>query len=245
MTIILLHTGLKSIQFEKLKREDKTLKEKFENVVKIVQESFAENEVKCTNVFRSLQFIEHHEEKQMVKQQFKELKQDQSLDNLFFTFSDIWNYIHPGLLEFIVEKFGTASDKNIVQEYKEDLKKYRRSVKLGEFVQIIRKRPGPPLFNKELSMHVGEDWRDKTLQDLEDVRLQVADEAKCEHFLLRALPRQSHFTIVLRMPSWISLNLVDLHPAFSNIGATKVYLNNDCIYELKVRLCNVHIYKIY
>ena len=200
--------------------------------------------VEIKKVLSSLKFIEYHEEKQMVKQQFKELLQDQSLDNLFFTFSDIWNYIHPGLLEFIVERFGTTNDKNKVQEYKEDLKKYRRSVKLGEFVQIFCSRPGLPLYNKELSVHVGEDWRRKTLQDLEDVRLQVAEETKCEHFLLRALPRQSHFTIVLRMPSWIQLNLVDLYPVLSTIGATKIYLNNDFVYELKVRLCSV-IYSKY
>ena len=251
--IVVIHTdltGSKSdqgvasvLQFEKLKENDENLEKKFENVVEIVQASFLENEVNISKVVSSLKFIKCHEEKQMVKHQFRDLLQDQSLDNLFFTFSDIWDYIHPGLLEFIVERFGTTSDKDIVQEYKEDLKKYRRRVKLGEFVKIICEKPNPPLFNKELSIHVGEDWRRKTLQDLEDVRLQFADKTKCERFLFRALPRQSHFTIAFRMPSWIQLNLVELYPVLSTIGATKVYLNNDYIYEcvpLKVRFCSVH-----
>ena len=230
-------------QLEELKKENETLEKKFDEIVEVVQTSFIERDIKFNKILSSLLFIKCPEEKQMVKEQFN-LFEAQSLPVLFFNFSEIWDYIHPGLLEFIVEKFGTAGDKNVVREYKEDLKKYRGSVKLGEFVKIICKKTNPPLFNKELSMQVGEDWRHKTLQDLEDVRLQVADKSKCDRLLFRALPKQSHFTIVFSMPSWIQLNLVELYPVLSTIGATKVYLNNDYIYEcvpLKVRLCNIHI----
>ena len=222
-----------TVQFEELRKKDDNLEKIFKDILKVVQESFIENKTKFNKVLPSLKFIEHHEE------QFRCLLHDQSWNKLFFTFSDIWDYIHPGLLEFVVEGFGTTIDKNIVKKYKVDLEKYRGNVKLGEFVKIICKRPKLPLFNKELSMHVSEDWRHKTLQDLEDVRLQFADKTKCDHLLLRALPKQSHFTIVFSMPSWVQLNLVDLDPFLSTVGATKVYLNNDYILEcvpLKVRL---------
>ena len=253
MIFLLLHTDLagsksdqevtSAIQFEKLKKEDEKLEKKFENAVEMVQASFTKNEVKTDKVLSSLKFIKSHEEKRKVKCQFRDLLQDQSLENLFFTFSDIWNYMHPGLLEFIVDRFGTTSDQNIVQEYKKDLQEYRRSVKLGEFVKICKKI-NPLLYNKELSMVVGDDWRCKTLQDLEDARLQFADKTKCDELLLRALPKQSQFTIVFSMPSWIQLNLVEMYPVLSTIGATKVYLNDDYIYEcvpLKVRVCSVYI----
>ena len=238
MIIVLFHTDLTGSKREKLIKQDENLEKKFENVIETVQASFTENEVMVDKVVSSLKFIKCHEEKQIVRHHFRELLQDRSLDNLFFTFSDIWDYIHPGLLEFIVERFGTTSDKNIVQEYKEDLEKYRGSTKLGEFVKIICNKPNPPLLDKELSVQVGEDWRHKTLQDLEDVRLQAADKAKCDRLLFRVLPRQSIFTIVFSMPSWVQLNLVEMYPVLSTIGATKVYLNNDYIYEcvpLKVR----------
>ena len=218
-------------QLEKLKEEDENLEKKFNEVVEMVQMSFSDRDVKYSQILWSLQFIKCHEEKQKVKEQLKLLFEAQSLPMLFFNFSEIWDYIHPGLLEFIVEKFGTTSDKNKVMEYKVDLEKYRKTVKLGEFVKIICKRPNPPLFNKELSMYVGEDWKYKTLQDLENVRLQFADNTKCNRLLLRALPKQSHFTIVLRMPSWVQLNLVELYQVWSCIGATKVCLNDDCIFE--------------
>ena len=40
-------------------------------------------------------------------------------------------------------------------------------------------------------MDVGEDWRHKTLQDLEDVRLEMADKTICDNLIRRALPRVS------------------------------------------------------
>ena len=243
--IVLLHTdltGSKSdqasvLQCEKLKKEDEDLKEKFEKVIEMVQESFIKKEVKVKKVLSSLNFLKGHEGRQKVNHHFQDLHQDQSLEKLFFIFCDIWDYIHPGLLEFIVKRFGTTSDKNVVQKYKEDLEKYRRSVKLGDFVKVCKKL-NPLLYHKKMSVIVGDDWRDKTLQHLEDVRLQVADKIECDKMLLQSYPKQSQFTIVFRMPSWVQLNLVDLYPVLSTIGVTKVYLNDDYIYDcvpLKVR----------
>ena len=213
------------LQLEKLKEEDEKLKNNFNTVVQMVQTSFLNRDVKLYEILTSLQFM-NTEEKQMIK---NELFEAESLLALFFNFSEIWDYLHPGLLEFIVKRFGTTIDINKVMEYNIDLEKYRKSVKLGEFVKIICNRSKPPL--KELSMYVGEDWRYKTLQDLEDVRLQFADKTKCDRLLLRALPKQSHFTIVLRMPSWVQFNLVDWYPVMHTIGVSKVYLNGDCIFE--------------
>ena len=246
--LLLFHTDLTSskgdegvasaLQFENLKKEDSKLVEKFEKLVNVVQASFIQNEVKFNDIRLSLKFIERYEEKQMVKHLLKDLRQDQSLDDLFFFFSDIWNYLHPGLLEFIVERFGTISDKGRVKEYKEELEKFQGNVKLGEFVKIICKRPAPSPSIKELSMYVGDDWRDKTLRDLEEVRLQVADKNKCDRFLIRAFAKQSRFTIVFSMPSWIHLNLVDLYPVLATIGATKVFLNEDYICEgVSLKVC--------
>jgi len=175
-------------------------------------------------------FIQCNEEKQMVKPQLKDLLEAQSLEMLFFSFSEIWDYIHPGLLQFIIESHGTASDKERIEEYIMDLEKYRGGVKLEDFVKIICRRPNPQ-YNKNLSATVGENWRNKTLQDLEDIRLEMADTAKCDRLLFRALPKQSNFTIVFSMPSWVQLNVVDLYQFLSTIGATKVYLNDDYIHD--------------
>ena len=227
-----------ALQLEILKKKDENIQQKFKEVVQAVQKSFSEREVNLSEILSSLQFIQCPEEKQIIKPEYEDLSKIQSLHMLFFSLSFIWDYIHPGLLEFIVESFGTNTDKSRVKEYMVALEKYRESVKLGEFVKIISKRPNPR-FNKQLSVIVGEDWRNKTLQDLEDVRLQFAETSKCDRLLLRALPKQSHFTIVFSMPSWVQLNLVEMYPVLSTIGATKVYLNNDYIHEcvpLKVRL---------
>ena len=223
-----------------LKKNDESMQQKFREVVQAVQKSLSESKVNLSDILSSLQFIQCPEEKQLIEPKYEDLNKVQSLHMLFFSLSYIWNYLHPGLLEFIVESFGTDNDKSRVKEYMVALEKYRGSVKLGEFVKIICKKTKPQQFNKELSVQVGEDWRHKTLQDLEDVRLQIADKAKFNNLLFRTSPRQSHFTIVFSMPSWIQLNLVDLYPVLSSIGATKVYLNNDYIHEcvpLKVRLC--------
>ena len=228
-----------AVQLEILKKKDENMKQKFKEVVQAVQKSFSERKVNLSEILSSLQFIQCPKEKELIELKYEGLNKVQSLHMLFFSLSRIWNYLHPGLLEYIVDSFGTDSDKSRVKEYMVALEKYRGSVKLGEFVKIICKILKPQQFDKELSVEVGEDWRHKTLQDMEDIRLQVADEANFNNLLLRASPRQSHFTIVFSMPSWIQLNLVDLYPVLSTIGATKMYLNNDYIHEcvpLKVRL---------
>ena len=231
-----------TVQLGILKKKDENIQQKFREVVQAVQKSFSERKVDLSDILSSLQFIQCPKERELIETKLEDLNKVQSLYMLFFSLSCIWNYLHPGLLEFIVDSYGTDNDKSRVKEYMVALEKYRGSVKLGDFVKITCKKKTPQQFNKEFSVEVGEDWRHKTLQDMEDVRLLVADEAKVNNLLFRTSPRQSHFTIVFSMPSWVQLNLVDMYPILSTIGATKVYLNNDYIYEcvpLKVRLCSV------
>ena len=170
-----------------MKKEDEELQKKFHIVVDVVKASFLERNVNLHDIMSSLQFLKSHEGKTRVEHVFIDILESQSLHVLFFTFSGVWNYLHPGLLEFLVERFGTPSDKNIVKEYKECLEKYRHSVKLGDFVKMLRRTSTSPQVNKELSMVIGEDWRHITLQDLEDVRLQT----KCDNLIFRALPNMS------------------------------------------------------
>ena len=139
-----------SAQSEILRKEQLYLQKEFYNTIRVVQRSFIERNVDVHDIVSSLQYILYHEEKEMVKNHFKEISEATSLDMLFFTFSNFWDYMHPGLLESIVQEFGTDNDKELVKKYEIDLEEYCGKVKkLGDFAEI--ERPNPSFANSKYS----------------------------------------------------------------------------------------------
>ena len=115
-----------------------------------------------------------------LKSQFSELLQRNakalcdasSVDELFIIVSPYWNTLHPTLLEHLVKKLADDNLKSRMKKYTDDLCKFRIHTRLGDFIE---KWAGgvPPGFD-EFVLEQGEEWREKTVEDLENFRIKLS-----------------------------------------------------------------------
>ena len=108
-----------------------------------------------------------------------------SVDDIFAILGLYWSYFNCGLLTEVVCKLGSNQTKQLMQRYMEELKKFRLKTKLGDFVGKSTPQAIPNFV--ELVTKMGEDWRDRTLEDLEEFRQELAKSMQLEDYAV-------HFT---------------------------------------------------
>ena len=86
--------------------------------------------------------------------------------------SPYWNTLHPTLLEHLIKKLADENLKARIKRYIVELRKFRIHTRLGDFIE---KWMGgvPPGFD-EFTMELGEEWREKTVEDLEQFRIRLS-----------------------------------------------------------------------
>ena len=96
------------------------------------------------------------------------------IDRLFMTLSNInaWDFLHPQLLEYLVQQLGEDKAKKIMLEYKSKLIHFRSKTKMSEISGWIGNIPENPLFKKVVMM-LGDGWKDKTYQQFEEMRVSL------------------------------------------------------------------------
>lgn len=109
---------------------------------------------------------------EMLRTQAKELTGASSVDELFMILSPYWNTLHPTLLEHLIKKLANENLNTQIKRYLEELHKFRIHTRLGDFIE---KWVGgiPPGFD-EFTMELGEEWREKTVEDLEQFRIRLS-----------------------------------------------------------------------
>ena len=108
----------------------------------------------------------------ILRMQAKTLLDASSVDELFFILSSYWNSFHPDLLEHVINKLGDEDLKARMNHYLDDLYHFRIRTTLGEFMD---KWVGeiPPGYH-EFVLELGEEWREKTVEDLEQFRIRLS-----------------------------------------------------------------------
>lgn len=93
---------------------------------------------------------------------------------LFVNLSNIhaWDFLHPQLLEYLVNEHGENEAKQQMLEYKAALVKFRNETKMSELSGWFGNIPENPLFKKVVLM-LGDGWKDKTYQQFEEVRVSL------------------------------------------------------------------------
>ena len=109
---------------------------------------------------------------ELLQRNAKALSNASSVDELFIIVSPYWNSLHPTLLEHLVKKLADAKLRSLMNRYTADLCKFRIHTKLGDFIE---KWVGgaPPGFD-DFVMELGEEWREKSLEDLEQFRIRLS-----------------------------------------------------------------------
>ena len=107
----------------------------------------------------------------------------QSVHAIFAILGLYWNFLNCGLLSELIRKLADDDTKQLMENYTEKLRAFRRKTKLGDFIEKWAQTT-PPHFTK-FRTQMGENWRDNTLQDLEEFRKKLARSLCVEEYALQ------------------------------------------------------------
>ena len=154
-----------------------------------------------------------------------------SIGAIFNLLSFFWDFLNPGLLDFIVGRFGSPKDISLMTAYLEELEIFRRRVRVGEFVRAncIDSVACHHYFYKRIITIMGDDWEEETLQDVENYKTELAVKLQFQPFLPQIHVRRSSIAIVFSIPHWIQINFV---PFFRSKRVIKVCIGEFCLMDL-------------
>ena len=155
------------------------LEEEYVEIESLVLETIGDENVPVKKMLKWVQVLP-----MVLKAQFSDFLQTQAkamstasnTDELFFILSQYWNSLHPCLLEHLVKKLQNTILKDRISCYMKELQTFRSSTTLGEFVDKWVGRVPPGL--DEFIMEVGDEWKTRTMHDLEQFRIQLSRQ-KC------------------------------------------------------------------
>ena len=95
-----------------------------------------------------------------------------SVDAIFAILGRYWDFLNCGLLNEVVRQLGNDPTKQLMEQYMMKLKEFRMKTKLGDFFGKAT-RNIPPHFTTFVT-ELGEGWEERTLEDLEQFRKELA-----------------------------------------------------------------------
>lgn len=206
------------------------MKGKFKCLVQLMQDSFIrqthislkgiKESLKNIPLTRKIQLGEHFEEKGYM------LLIASTIEQFFFQASFFWDYLNPGLLNFLVTEFGSTDDKMQMTGYCSDLKIFRSSVKLCDFVKDVSYTDDDYLilYQYKKLITVMSDSEKITLEDAERFKIELLSECQLpQAYITRVREKRSSIAIVFYLPNKMDLNIDELKPLFHRNGVIKVY----------------------
>ena len=198
-----------------------------------MREYFVHNEISLEEVQESFMHISVSLKRDLGKYFRKESLEAESIKELLLTLSCYWDYLNPGLLEFLVGRFGSEYNNSLLTTYLKKLKQFRSEVKLGEYV---KSRPNNVNINadkiyKEITAIMGHNWEEKTLQDAEDYKNELADKCHIQRLLGRINVTHSSIALIFHVPRWFEVKKEKLEPFFREQNVRKVYLDDICFID--------------
>ena len=241
-------TSQVSLTGYELEAEIAKLKKDFEDLVDSIEDSFI-SRVPLIKILRSIKHIPVSLSQDLgtyFREETSKILRTDSILHLFVLLAPMWGYLNPGLLEFLVGRFGSQDDIADMQKYLEKLDTFRQSVKLGDFVRVRHTKENALnrfRFKKIITI-MGHDWENQTLQDAENFRVQFAEEHNLQPFVPRMDIVPSSIAIVICLPHWLEINLDELWGFFNRNGVKRVFMDGHIDWMKKVRGCKPFMHSV-
>ena len=123
-----------------------------------------------------------------------------SVQEIFSILALYWDFLNCGLLNEIVRRLGNHETKQLMDQYMERLREFRVKTKLGDFIGKWA-RCCPPHFSELITELPGE-WSEHTLEDLENLRIELARTICVEGYALPCIStKPGSVTVTWAIPS--------------------------------------------
>ena len=96
------------------------------------------------------------------------------IDQLFLHLSSMqaWDFLHPQLLEYLVQELGDNDAKKVMKEYKSLLIQFRSTTKMRDLSGWFGDISETSNF-KKVVLALGDNWKDKTYEEFEALRVSL------------------------------------------------------------------------
>ena len=128
-----------------------------------------------------------NEHKYFVKEKEDKLMKAQSVDDLFYTADDYWDFLNFSLLEHLINRHASEEIKVEVVEYGQKIRVFRKKTPLNIFSKVYQRKEVRKVdnnFRKIITEH-NIDWSTATLEDVETFRNQLCSELSLYEFSLQ------------------------------------------------------------
>ena len=227
-------------QPDNLEEEIMRFEKKYEDLVNCVLNAFRKGGVsirKVLNCLRQLPVSLKLQCGEFLQSQAARLCQASSIDELFFILSPYWDFLNPNLLAHLAYRFGDDETIRLVDEYLAELKEFRMQTKINNFID---KWTGTLLPDtQEIVMELGDNWREQSLEQLEELRIEVSRKSCFEDYVMPLKRiKVSSVDAVFSLPESVdidSLELESLREFFQEHQVLKILLNGVCILDLQLQ----------
>ena len=223
-----------------MEEEIKQFEEKFEDLVDYVLSAFKRGGVSLPRVLKCLRQLPVS-----LKRQFGEFLQSQaarlsrvsSIDELFFILSPYWDFLNSSLLAHLAHRFGDDETIRSVDEYLGQLREFRMRTKIYDLIdKWIGKTPP---YTHEIVLELGDDWREKNLEELEELRIEVSRKHWFGGYAMTFKGvEESSVDAVFSLPESVhicSLKLETLREFFQEHHVLRILLNGVCILNVQLQ----------
>ena len=172
----------------------------------------------------------------LVQSRAKILANVSSVDELFFILSSYWNSLHPYLLEYLISKLEDEDLKARMERYADDLRRFRIQTTLGDFLD--KWVGGIPPGYKEFVLELGEEWREKTVEDFEKFQTRLS-RLQCfggGHMSFMKTAKSSSILVVLALPEVlfpINLRQTVVHSFLRDESIVRMMVDGQCVLNLE------------
>ena len=233
---------LSRVESGELEADISRMNRSFNSLVESVENSFLTNKVPLLKIQKSIKSIPLGLKLQLgecFKRAAAQFLKTESIEQLFIELSYFWDYLNPGLLRFLVKEFGSQDDKQSMTMYLQELKTFRITVKIGEFIEVNQADTNLHSFiYTKIVMVMDQGWENKTLEEVEQFKIEICMQCRLpQSFSTLIHVQRSSIAFVFHFPSQININMEELKPLLQRKRVIMVYVENVCIADWTKQVC--------
>ena len=158
---------------QKIEKEIQDLEDQFFTVVYKAQSDLQNVDLSMVKLcIMQLPVSLKHQHIKFLQENLSAIESAHSIGEIFSILSLYWDFLNCGLLQELVRRLGKGELKQLMEQYTEKLREFRMNTKLEDF--ICKWARNCPCDFSEFITKMGDDWRDRTLEDLEKFRIELA-----------------------------------------------------------------------
>lgn len=214
-----------------IKKEIDELKKKYETLTSDVLKVFKRRELSVEDIMQRIRQLPDPLKQRcsdFILAQASRLSRASSIDEIFLILSFYWDFLNPGLLVHLTDRFDQA--RTLVDKYMKDLRGFRKRTKLKDLINLLTSPARPD--SDQIVMVLKDEWKERSLEDFEEFR----DKMSLKQRLMMRFDGiiEGCMAAIFSTPKAVDLELENLHEFFQEHQILRVFLNGACIVNLQV-----------